>query len=261
MSLSDPDVSGRSRRVASSVEAVQGPHPGRRMPACPSRAFGRRAGGARTARRRLGDRQADVARRSLSEAEADLADLEEQLRLLMLPKDPNDGKAVIMEIRGAEGGEEANLFAGDLYEMYRGFAALKGWNGRGAVARRQRPRRDQPGHHPDQRRHGVEPPEVRGRHAPRAARARHREPGTHPHLVGDGAGAARGRGGRGRDRRARPRDRRLPRQRARRPGRQHHRLGGAHHPQADRAWSSRCRTSAASCRTGRGRCRCCAPGC
>ena len=67
-------------------------------------------------------------RQELSEAEADLAELEEQLRLLMLPKDPNDGKAVIMEIRGAEGGEEGNLFAGDLYEMYRGFAALKGWN-------------------------------------------------------------------------------------------------------------------------------------
>ena len=71
------------------------------------------------------DRQ--MLRVELGEAEADLADLEEQLRLLMLPKDPNDGKAVIMEIRGAEGGEEGNLFAGDLYEMYRGFAALKGW--------------------------------------------------------------------------------------------------------------------------------------
>jgi peptide chain release factor 1 len=66
-------------------------------------------------------------RTELVEAEADLADLEEQLRVLMLPKDPNDGKAVIMEIRGAEGGEEGNLFAGDLYEMYRSFAALKGW--------------------------------------------------------------------------------------------------------------------------------------
>ncbi len=66
-------------------------------------------------------------RGELESAEGDLAELEEQLRLLMLPKDPNDGKAVIMEIRGAEGGEEGNLFAGDLYEMYRGFAALKGW--------------------------------------------------------------------------------------------------------------------------------------
>lgn len=71
------------------------------------------------------DRQ--MLRTELAEAEADLTDLEEQLRMLMLPKDPNDGKAVIIEIRGAEGGEEGNLFAGDLYEMYRSFAALKGW--------------------------------------------------------------------------------------------------------------------------------------
>jgi peptide chain release factor 1 len=46
----------------------------------------------------------------------------------MLPKDPNDGRAVIMEIRGAEGGEEANLFARDLYDMYRAFASAKGWS-------------------------------------------------------------------------------------------------------------------------------------
>ena len=63
----------------------------------------------------------------LSEAETDLEALAEELRLLMLPKDPNDGRAVIMEIRGAEGGEEANLFAGDLYDMYRAYAASKGW--------------------------------------------------------------------------------------------------------------------------------------
>ena len=53
--------------------------------------------------------------------------LTEELRLLMLPRDPNDGRAVIMEIRGAEGGEEANLFAGDLYDMYRAFATSHGW--------------------------------------------------------------------------------------------------------------------------------------
>ena len=64
----------------------------------------------------------------LATTEAELADLEEELRLLMLPKDPNDGRAVIMEIRGAEGGEEANLFARDLYDMYRAFAAAKGWS-------------------------------------------------------------------------------------------------------------------------------------
>ncbi len=60
-------------------------------------------------------------------AEADVARLEEELRMLLLPKDPNDGRPVIMEIRGAEGGEEANLFARDLYEMYLGYATRRGW--------------------------------------------------------------------------------------------------------------------------------------
>mgnify|MGYP001005067606 FL=1 len=63
----------------------------------------------------------------LAATEAELEALAEELRLLMLPKDPNDGRAVIIEIRGAEGGEEANLFARDLYDMYRAFAAAKGW--------------------------------------------------------------------------------------------------------------------------------------
>jgi peptide chain release factor 1 len=69
----------------------------------------------------------ELLRDELSSAEADLEAMAEELRLLMLPKDPNDGRAVIMEIRGAEGGEEANLFAGDLYDMYRAYAAAKGW--------------------------------------------------------------------------------------------------------------------------------------
>jgi peptide chain release factor 1 len=60
-------------------------------------------------------------------ASADIARLEEELRLQLLPKDPNDGKPVIVEIRGAEGGEEANLFARDLFEMYQGFASRHGW--------------------------------------------------------------------------------------------------------------------------------------
>ncbi len=66
-------------------------------------------------------------REEAAAAEADVARYEEQLRLLLLPRDPNDGKAVIVEIRGAEGGEEANLFARDLFEMYLGYAARKGW--------------------------------------------------------------------------------------------------------------------------------------
>jgi peptide chain release factor 1 len=51
----------------------------------------------------------------------------EQLEVLLLPQDPNDGRNVILEIRGAEGGEEANLFAKDLAEMYQRFAERMGW--------------------------------------------------------------------------------------------------------------------------------------
>jgi peptide chain release factor 1 len=60
-------------------------------------------------------------------AEADIARLTEELKILLLPKDPNDDRNVIVEIRGAEGGEEANLFARDLFEMYRSFAQSQGW--------------------------------------------------------------------------------------------------------------------------------------
>jgi peptide chain release factor 1 len=69
----------------------------------------------------------DLARTEVETAEEDIARLEEELRLQLLPKDPNTGRNVIMEIRGAEGGEEANLFAKDLYDMYTRYAAAKGW--------------------------------------------------------------------------------------------------------------------------------------
>ncbi|WP_067728497.1 peptide chain release factor 1 [Oceanobacillus damuensis] len=54
-------------------------------------------------------------------------ELEERMRILLLPKDPNDDKNVIMEIRGAAGGDEAALFAGDLYRMYSRYAEQQGW--------------------------------------------------------------------------------------------------------------------------------------
>jgi len=73
------------------------------------------------------DSERESLRTEKQAAEADVERLEEELRLLLLPKDPNDGRPVIMEIRGAEGGEEANLFARDLYEMYAGYAARRGW--------------------------------------------------------------------------------------------------------------------------------------
>ncbi len=60
-------------------------------------------------------------------AEAEISRLEEELKVLLLPKDPNEGRNVIVEIRGAEGGEEANLFARDLFEMFRSFSQGQGW--------------------------------------------------------------------------------------------------------------------------------------
>jgi peptide chain release factor 1 len=59
-------------------------------------------------------------------AERRIAELEDELKVLLLPKDPNDDKNVIIEIRGAEGGEEANLFARDLFEMYTRYAERLG---------------------------------------------------------------------------------------------------------------------------------------
>lgn len=60
-------------------------------------------------------------------AEAAIARLDEELKLLLLPSDPNEGRNVIVEVRGAEGGEEANLFARDLFEMYSAYAGRRGW--------------------------------------------------------------------------------------------------------------------------------------
>jgi peptide chain release factor 1 len=63
----------------------------------------------------------------LADTERRIPELEEELRVLLLPRDPNDDRNVIVEIRGAEGGEEANLFARDLFEMYRAYATRQGW--------------------------------------------------------------------------------------------------------------------------------------
>ena len=60
----------------------------------------------------------DVVSDEIAGAEKRLAEIEDELKVLLLPKDPNDGRNVIVEIRGAEGGEEANLFARDLRDMY-----------------------------------------------------------------------------------------------------------------------------------------------
>ena len=126
MSLGDPEVlsdqaqlrsvSKRYKDLTPLVEAM--------------RAFRARTADAETAREFMNASSGDereLWRAELAQADTDVAMLGDEIRTLMLPKDPNDGRAVIMEIRGAEGGEEANLFACDLFEMYEGWASRRGW--------------------------------------------------------------------------------------------------------------------------------------
>ena len=69
----------------------------------------------------------ELAQEEYAEAKARMAELSEKMKLLLLPKDPNDAKNVIMEIRGGVGGEEGMLFAADLFRMYSMYAESKGW--------------------------------------------------------------------------------------------------------------------------------------
>ncbi|WP_050183372.1 peptide chain release factor 1 [Domibacillus robiginosus] len=69
----------------------------------------------------------EMVKEEMSELEETLSDLEARMKVLLIPKDPNDDKNVIMEIRGAAGGDEAALFAGDLYRMYSRYAETNGW--------------------------------------------------------------------------------------------------------------------------------------
>ena len=70
----------------------------------------------------------EMAREELKESEEKKEELEKELEILLIPKDPNDGKNVVMEIRGAAGGDEANIFAGDLFRMYTRYAEKKGFS-------------------------------------------------------------------------------------------------------------------------------------
>lgn len=69
----------------------------------------------------------EFAKEELEGLEEEKEKLNSQLEILLIPKDPNDGKNVIVEIRGAAGGDEGNIFAGDLYRMYLKYAEREGW--------------------------------------------------------------------------------------------------------------------------------------
>lgn len=71
---------------------------------------------------------AEFAREEIESLNTKKSELESKIEILLLPKDPNDEKDVIMEIRGAAGGDEGNIFAGDLYRMYTRYAEKQGWH-------------------------------------------------------------------------------------------------------------------------------------
>ena len=158
--------------------------------------------------------------------------LDAEIPLLLVPKDPNDEKNVLLEIRAGTGGDEAALFAGDVFRMYQRFAERQGWKVDVRLDQPHRPGRDQ-----GSDRHGRGRPRLlqaalRERRPPRPARPRHRGLGPHPHLRHHGGRPPRGRGGGRQDRGEGPPGRHLLLLRPRRAERQHHLLRRPHHPPA-----------------------------
>ncbi|CAI2579987.1 Peptide chain release factor 1 [Apilactobacillus kunkeei] len=76
---------------------------------------------------KLDDDMNEMVKSEIGELEPQKAELEEQIKIMLLPKDPNDDKNIIMEIHGAAGGDEGSLFAADLYNMYIRYAESQGW--------------------------------------------------------------------------------------------------------------------------------------
>ncbi|USS88611.1 peptide chain release factor 1 [Fructilactobacillus hinvesii] len=76
---------------------------------------------------KLDDDMTEMVKGEIADLEKEKDELEQKLKILLIPKDPNDEKNIIMEIHGAAGGDEASLFAADLYNMYVKYAEMQGW--------------------------------------------------------------------------------------------------------------------------------------
>ena len=74
------------------------------------------------------DEMIEMAKMQLEEVEVELPKIDEDLKVLLIPKDPDDSKNVVVEIRAGTGGDEASIFAGDLYRMYTKFSESKNWS-------------------------------------------------------------------------------------------------------------------------------------
>ena len=115
----DPDLLRRLTREQKELEPVVEAY----------RAYGQAEADLASAQELLSDPEMkEMAQEEIQRAKADMERLREELKLLLLPRDPNDGKNVVMEIRGGVGGEEAMLFAADLCRMYVMYAESRGWS-------------------------------------------------------------------------------------------------------------------------------------
>src|SRR5437588_6337326 len=123
--MTDPEVSGDRGRYAEVGRAYRALEPAHAL-AVEYRRAGADAAGARELRSEDGDDP--ELRELLQTSEARLAELEDEIRLAMVEPDPNDEKNVIVEIRAGTGGEEAGLFAGDLYRMLTRYAERRGFH-------------------------------------------------------------------------------------------------------------------------------------
>ena len=80
----------------------------------------------------------EMAREEIKEIEPKMEELEQRITILLLPKDPNDDRNVMLEIRAGTGGSEASIFAGDLLDVYRKFIQTEGWHDGRVEGRRRR---------------------------------------------------------------------------------------------------------------------------
>ena len=257
--MSDPEVIADRERYAEVGREYRELQPAQRLAAEWRDLSDDLEGAARAARR--GRRGRGAAQASSRRRPARLEELEEEIRLAMVERDPNDDKNVIVEIRAGAGGDEAALFAGDLYKMLTRYAEERGFATEVLSQSAGRGRRLQGGHLRDQGRRRLLGLQVRGRHPPRAAGARR------PSRRGGSTPRPRPSRCCPRPRRSRSRSTRTtcrststaPRARAAsRSTRPTRRCGS---PTSRPGSSSRCRTRSRSCRTATRRCGCCARAC
>ncbi len=130
----------------------------------------------------------------LAAAEAEADAMSKAIRIALLPKDAADEGGAILEVRAGTGGDEAALFAGDLFGMYAKYAERKRWKTRNSIDERGNGRRIQGNHRRNFRPRGVRAAQVRKRRPSGAAGAGDRDPGANSHLCGDRRRAADRRG-------------------------------------------------------------------